>query len=199
VANRLPALRVISDAWLADKHASEKGFSLGCFNAAYLSRNPVAVLCQHGRAIAFANVWCGANDDELSIDLMRYTPGSPPNVMEYLFIELMLWGKEQGYQWFNLGMAPLSGIENRPLAPLWNRAVNLGFRYGDHFYSFGGLRAYKAKFDPVWRPKYLASPGGFALPRILADLTTLIGKRYEATSEGFPLALPLRQGETDGK
>jgi phosphatidylglycerol lysyltransferase len=90
----------------------------------------------------------------------------------------MLWGKQQGYQWFNLGMAPLSGIENRPLAPLWNRAVNLAFHYGDHFYSFEGLRAYKEKFDPVWSPKYLASPGGLALPRILADITTLISRTH---------------------
>jgi phosphatidylglycerol lysyltransferase len=182
VTEWLPALKRISDNWLADKHATEKGFSLGFFDEAYLARNPCAVVRQHGQAIAFANMWCGANDDELSIDLMRYVPGSPSGVMEYLFIELMLWGKEQGYQWFNLGMAPLSGIDNRPLAPLWNRAVNLAFRYGDHFYSFAGLRTYKEKFDPVWRPKYLASPGGFALPRILTDLTLLIGKRHEETS-----------------
>jgi len=32
------------------------------------------------------------------------------------------------------------------------------------FYSIEGLRAYKEKFDPIWRSKYLASPGGFALP-----------------------------------
>ena len=38
--------------------------------------------------------------------------------MEYLFTELMLWGKQQGYRWFNLGMAPLSGLEGRSLAPL---------------------------------------------------------------------------------
>jgi phosphatidylglycerol lysyltransferase len=177
-AEWLPTLKTISDAWLADKHASEKGFSLGFFDEAYLKRNPCAVVRQNGQAIAFANVWASANHDELSIDLMRYAPGSPSGVMEYLFIELMLWGKQEGYQWFNLGMAPLSGIENRPLAPLWNRAVNLAFRYGDHFYSFEGLRSYKEKFDPVWSPKYLASPGGLALPRILADITTLIRRTH---------------------
>jgi phosphatidylglycerol lysyltransferase len=88
----------------------------------------------------------------------------------------MLWGKQQGYQWFNLGMAPLSGIENRPLAPMWNRVVNLAFHHSDHFYNFEGLRRYKEKFAPVWSPKYLASPGGWILPRILADLVTLISK-----------------------
>jgi len=27
----------------------------------------------------------------------------------------------------------------------------------------------------VWEPRYLASPDGFAMPRILANLATLIG------------------------
>ncbi len=94
--------------------------------------------------------------------------------MEFLFIELMLWGKEEGYRWFNLGMAPLAGLENRPQAPLWNRLGALLYRHGEHFYNFQGLRDYKEKFDPVWVPRYLASPGGLALPRVLANLATLI-------------------------
>ncbi len=68
--------------------------------------------------------------------------------MDYLFIELMSWGREQGYRWFNLGMAPLSGLDRHPLAPAWHRVGNFVFRHGEHFYNFEGLRRYKAKFDP---------------------------------------------------
>lgn len=93
--------------------------------------------------------------------------------MEYLFIQLMLWGKQEGY-WFNVGMAPFSGLEDRALAPLWNRPGALMFRHGGHFYNFQGLRQYKEKFDPEWAPKYLASPAGLALPRILINLVSLI-------------------------
>jgi phosphatidylglycerol lysyltransferase len=175
----LPELKTISDAWLAEKAASEKGFSLGFFDERYLSRFPCAVVREAGRIVAFANLWCGARREELSIDVMRYAPGSPQDVMEYLFIELMLWGQREGYQWFNLGMAPMSGVDDRPLAPLWNRAVHLAYSHGDRFYSFEGLRKYKEKFHPVWRPKYLASPGGIALPRILTDLAALIAKEHK--------------------
>ena len=49
------------------------------------------------------------------------------------------------------------------------------YRHGEHFYHFKGLREYKNKYDPVWEPKYLASPGGLALPRVLANVATLIG------------------------
>jgi len=62
----------------------------------------------------------------------------------------MLWAKRNGYQRFNLGMAPLSGIENRSLAPLWNRVGALLFSRGEPFYNFQGLRLYKEKFDPIW-------------------------------------------------
>jgi phosphatidylglycerol lysyltransferase len=86
----------------------------------------------------------------------------------------MLWGKQQGYRWFNLGMAPMSGFEDRALAPLWSRVGSFLFRHGEHFYNFQGLRQYKEKFDSTWEPRYLASPGGLALPRIVTNVASLI-------------------------
>jgi phosphatidylglycerol lysyltransferase len=73
-----------------------------------------------------------------------------------------------------MGMAPLSGLENRALAPLWNRLGAFVFRHGEHFYNFQGLRKYKEKFNPQWRPKYLAAPGGLSLPQTFTNLATLI-------------------------
>ena len=105
---------------------------------------------------------------------MRHAADAPRGVMDYLFTRLMLYGRDAGYASFNLGMAPLSGLESRQLAPLWTRAGALLFRHGEHFYNFRGLRAYKEKYQPRWEPKYLASPGGLALPRILANVTSLI-------------------------
>ena len=71
-------------------------------------------------------------------------------------------------------MAPLSGLERRELAPLWSKVGAFLYRHGEHFYNFQGLREYKEKFDPVWQPRYLASPGGLALPRLLANVASLI-------------------------
>lgn len=181
VSPLLPALRQVSDRWLADRETREKGFSLGRFEESYMAAFPVALVrapagdgASPGEIVAFANVWTGAEHEELSVDLMRYTPAAPRGVMEYLFIELMLWGKEQGYRWFNLGMAPLSGLEHRRLATNWSRVGSLLYRHGEHFYNFQGLRQYKEKFDPVWEPRYLASPGGLLLPRVLTNLASLI-------------------------
>ena len=94
--------------------------------------------------------------------------------MEYLFLRLMLWAKDEGYRWFNLGMAPLAGLEARAAAPLWNRVGAFAFRHGEHFYNFQGLRQFKDKFDPEWQPRYLVSPGGLVLPRVLANVAALV-------------------------
>ena len=93
--------------------------------------------------------------------------------MDYLFVDLMLWARDQGYRWFNLGMAPLSGLQDRTLAPLWSKAGAILFRHGEHFYNFQGLRAYKEKFDPTWSAKYMVCPGGMALPRIVGHVVAL--------------------------
>jgi phosphatidylglycerol lysyltransferase len=181
VGAMLPELRLVSDAWLAAKRTREKGFSLGCFDPVYLQRFPHAIVRRGEEVVAFANLWEGAGRAELSVDLMRYSPAAPPNVMEYLFVQLMRHGRDQGYRWFDLGMAPLAGLENRALAPLWSRVGALVYRHGEHFYNFRGLRLYKEKFDPVWEPRYLASPGGIALPRILANIASLISGGLKGT------------------
>jgi phosphatidylglycerol lysyltransferase len=175
VARAIPELRTVSDAWLEEKVTREKGFSLGYFDPDYLARGPIGIVRRDGRIVAFANVLLGGAHEEVSIDLMRYRPAdAPPGVMDYLFLELMQWGRDQGYRWFNLGMAPFSGFDVRTLAPLWNRVGAFLFRQGEHFYNFQGVRQYKDKFDPVWEPRYLASPGGLALPRILANVAALV-------------------------
>ena len=170
----LPELRAISDAWLAEKTTREKGFSLGFFAEQYVARFPVAVVRREGRIAAFSNIWTAAKNEELSVDLMRQATDAPSGVMDYMFVNLMVWGAAAGYRFFNLGMAPLSGIENRSMAPLWSRAGALAYRFGENFYNFQGLRQYKEKFDPVWEPTYIASPGGLALPRILTNLAALV-------------------------
>ncbi len=171
----LPELRRISDDWLKAKSTGEKGFSIGTFDEAYIRQFPIALVRRGGSPVAFANLWTTRSREELSVDLMRFGPGAPRGVMDFLFVELMLWGRAQSYRWFNLGMAPLAGLDPRPFAPAWNRIGSFVFRHGEHFYNFEGLRSYKAKFGPLWTARYLAAPPGIlVLPSVLADISTLI-------------------------
>lgn len=176
VPTHLPALRAISDAWLAEKSTREKGFSLGFFDERYLQQFPLALARRGDEIVGFANVWLGADKEELSVDLMRHTADAPNGVMDFLFSRLMLWGASEGYRWFNLGMVPLAGLHSRTLAPLWHRVGAMVYRHGEHFYNFQGLRQFKEKFEPTWEPRYLASPGGLVLPRVLTAAAVLISR-----------------------
>ncbi|HZX30682.1 MAG TPA: phosphatidylglycerol lysyltransferase domain-containing protein [Rhodocyclaceae bacterium] len=179
VPTALPALEQVSDAWLARKATCEKSFSGASFDGDYLAHFPVAVVFRGEEIIAFANLWQGAGKEELSIDLMRHRPDAPHGVMDFLFCELLLWGREQGFRWFNFGLAPLAGLDRKGDCPLWNPIGGFIYRHGRRFYNCRGLRRYKDKFGPVWTPLYLASPGGLALGPVLVEVTALM-------AGGFP-------------
>ena len=170
----MPEFRQVSDAWLAIKSGTEKKFALGNFNPDYLGNFDFAVVRKEDQIVAFANILAGAGGEEMSIDLMRYRPKVSNVLMDFLFAELLLHAQAQNYKWFNLGAAPLAGLADHPLATSWNRIGTMIYNRGEDFYHFEGLRAFKEKFDPVWRPNYLACPGGLAVPRVLLDITSLI-------------------------
>ena len=129
-----------------DFHVEEPTvISLGKFDEEYLKNFKVAVLKNNGEITAFANLWETHNKEELSIDLMRYNEKALIDSMEFLFINIMLWGKEEGYKRFNLGMAPLSGLEYRGTTSLWNKLGLFVFKNGGNFYNFLGLKNFKNK------------------------------------------------------
>ena len=178
VVERLGELADVSDDWLAAKRIGEKGFSLGAFDDQYVTRFPVAIIERQGSIEAFATLWPGPGLVELSPDLMRHRADAPGGVMDALFGHVLLWGRDQGYRWFNFGMAPLSGIEGVRRSDLWSRVSRFVYRHGEPLYNFHGLRTYKEKFNPTWSPRYLACPGGLALARVLADVTALVAGGY---------------------
>jgi phosphatidylglycerol lysyltransferase len=167
------ALQSVSDAWLASHHGVEKGFSLGRFDRDYLRRFPTAILRRDGVIVAFANLWRTPDGRTISIDLMRYAADAPKNSMELLFIQLMLWGRDNGIAVFDMGMAPLAGLDSHRLAPSVARLGSFVFAEGGSLYGFEGLRAFKQKFNPRWEPVYIAAPTGWMLGPALADAALL--------------------------
>ena len=170
-----PSSASMSDAWLEEKRTGEKGFSLGRFDDAYLSplsnrdRSPWRSHRRLRQCLEYAaQVGALGRPDALHA-------GRPGGVMQFLFHGAHDLGKgaaatsTSGSAW-----RPSPASERRMLAPLWSRLGAFMYRHGEHFYNFQGLREYKEKFDPVWEPRYLASPGGLALPRILTNVATLI-------------------------
>ena len=175
----LSELEQVSDQWLADKSAREKGFSLGRFDRDYLEWGQIAIVRRAGEVIAFANVLPPYGPGGvLSVDLMRHVADAPRGTMDFLFARIMQWGKDRGDTHFSLGMAPLSRVGDNPYARVNERLAALAFQYGSRFYNYQGLRRYKDKFAPQWVGSYLAYPRGLWVPGLLIDIAALVDGGY---------------------
>jgi phosphatidylglycerol lysyltransferase len=151
----------VSQAWLSLPGRRERAFALGRFDRTYLQRTPLAV-ARHstGRLVAFVNQVPGVRPGVATVDLMRHRPDAPNGVMDYLFCDLMLRLRDEGYRWFSLGLAPLAGVGDRTGATFVERAAHRVYEHVTAPFSFKGLRNYKAKFEPVWEERFLVYQGG---------------------------------------
>ena len=154
-ATQMTELKQISDQWLGSR--KEKGFSLGFFSEDYLQRAPIAVLKDPQQdLVAFASIMPTYTDNKIgTIDLMRYDPEkAPAGSMDYLFLHLFEYMKEEQIEFFNLGMAPLSNVGTSRKSFIQERIAYLVYEFGSHFYSFHGLREYKDKYATHWTSRY---------------------------------------------
>jgi phosphatidylglycerol lysyltransferase len=190
VASVLDELEPVSNAWLSKyTGGGEKCFSVAAFRRDFLLSQPVALVRENAKVVAFATVMTTDLRNEVTIGLMRHQPDATSRyAMEYLFIHLIQCFREQGYHSLSLGMVPLSGLHAHRLAPQWHRLAPQWHRlarviwsFGRRFYNFQGLRAFKEKFDPVWEPRYLAASGWFGPYFALVDIAALIGGGVRAT------------------
>lgn len=148
------ALQDISEEWLDGR--KERGFSLGFFSETYLQRNPIAVVKNaEDEIVSFANIIPSYTKEIGTIDLMRHHPTKAPSgSMDFLFIHLFEYMKEEHIQYFDLGMAPLANVGQSRKSFLQERIASLVYSFGSHFYSFQGLRDYKEKYASQWISRY---------------------------------------------
>lgn len=161
--SRLDEAEEVSREWLSLPGRRERTFALGRFDREYLARYPlVGVRDSANRLVAFANQVPGIRPGVATIDLMRHRRETPNGLMDYLFAELLLLTRGEGYRWFSLGLAPLAGVAEKPGAGLAERAVHEVYEHSTAWFSFKGLRRYKAKFEPAWEERFLVYQNGHA-------------------------------------
>ncbi len=165
------SLHEISDAWLTLRKGGEMHFSDGWFEENYIRNGPVIVIhAADGAPIAFANLVSEYQKNELTIDLMRHYPKVEHGTMEFLFVRLLQWAKEKGYDTFSLGLSAIVGVGEKPDDPRVEQALHTISEYVSRFYNFKGLHTFKEKFHPQWEPRYLVYPGPSSLPLLLSTL-----------------------------
>ncbi len=170
----LQEARQVSDSWLQIPGRRERTFALGMFEEAYVSRTPVyAAEETNGRMLAFVNEIPAFSKGECTMDLMRHRSDAPAGIMDYLFTKVMLEKKAEGYSRFNMGMAPMSGFQEREEATLEERAVHAFMQRLNFLFNYQGLRFYKAKFATGWEPRFLIYRNMLTLPLVAKAITAV--------------------------
>jgi phosphatidylglycerol lysyltransferase len=163
----LDKLHQISDRWLKNISGSEKRFFNGWFDPEYIRSSHVATVgTPQGETIAFANLAPVSRLNEIGVDLVRYTQACPSGMIDFLFVSLFFWAKEQGYDFFNLGGCELARVSRDPSDPVLQRIVCFSINQLAGFYGYKGLYDFKRKFQPTWQGLYLVYPGIVHLPAI---------------------------------
>jgi phosphatidylglycerol lysyltransferase len=158
----LEEVHAISNEWLRLPGRRERGFTVGRFVRGEIEQTPLLVARDAaGRGLAFVNVIPCWPAGDATIDLMRHQVEIPNITMDFLFLET-LTALAGSHRRFSLGLAPLAGVGDRPGASLEERAVHQMYERLNRFFSYKGLRSYKAKFEPVWEERFLVYQGGAA-------------------------------------
>lgn len=170
----LAQIREVSDEWLQIPGRRERRFTLGSYDPHYIRSAPVvAALDGNGRMLGFVNLCPSYHRGEVSGDLMRRRIEAPNGIMDYLFVKILLRAKQQGLERFNMGMAPMSGFQEKEEATPEERAVHFFFQRLNFVFSYRGLRQYKAKFATAWEPRYAIYRNVLELPRMALALSKL--------------------------
>ncbi|MDL2341864.1 MAG: phosphatidylglycerol lysyltransferase domain-containing protein [Patescibacteria group bacterium] len=172
-SEQLEQLRSVSDAWLANGKR-EYTFIMGYFDDNYLANSAVGVLHKDGQLVAYANLLPTYTTGIDSIDHMRSIPGLSQVAMHYLLLKLICERTVQANtREFNLGLAPLSKLEDQALENLSERILPLVKTLGSRYYSFSGLEQFKGKFRPEWEARYITYNGGITrLPVVITALNS---------------------------
>jgi phosphatidylglycerol lysyltransferase len=164
-------LKDVSDEWLKHTQGSEKKFSLGWFNEAYIKDcEIITVETDKGDVTAFANVVPEYQSNEITIDLMRKRQEVETGTMDFLFLSMFSHFKDRGFHGFNMGLSALSGVGGDKSSPRLEKVLSYLYKHLNQFYNFQGLHFYKDKFNPNWEPRYLVYPNNRVLPDVVISL-----------------------------
>jgi lysylphosphatidylglycerol synthetase-like protein (DUF2156 family) len=115
-------------------------------------------------------------------ELMLRRPDAPGGVMETLFSVAAEQLRVEGVRTLSLNEVPFQFQSARQSG--WERLINAGALVLHGAYNTEGLRRFKAKFAPQWRPAYLCATPGLSL-KLLIDLFAVSGCLQLATRHLF--------------
>jgi phosphatidylglycerol lysyltransferase len=166
-------LRSVSDDWLKSMNRKELVFSQGMFLEKEIKQQTViTVENNEEKIIAFMNIIPDYKKDEGTYDLLRKTSDAPNGIMDYIMVELFKYFRSQGIRYVNLGLAPMSGLNDPHTFP--EKSIKFAYEKIRSFSHYKGQREYKDKFNPVWNDKFLIYDNDYDLISVPSVLSGII-------------------------
>ncbi|MEO5909551.1 MAG: phosphatidylglycerol lysyltransferase domain-containing protein [Pelobium sp.] len=164
----LQKLEKVSDGWLKDLGQKEVAFTQGIFDTSILKHQTILTI-EDGeeKVYAFLNLIPDYAPSEATYDLIRKVQDAPNGVLDLLLAKTFLYLKEEGYQSANMGLAPLSGMED---VNITQKTIKYAYENFKAFGQFKGLRKYKEKFNPEWEKKHLIFSHNYHLLQLPAAI-----------------------------
>ncbi|MCG6903963.1 MAG: phosphatidylglycerol lysyltransferase domain-containing protein [Rhodobacter sp.] len=154
-------MRLVAQDWARHRGPS-RGFSMGRFDADYISGQRVYLARHAGRLVAFASFHEGWS--ERALDLICHRADAPAGTMHLLIARAIQSAAGQGCDRLTLASVPCLG-RSLP-GPLAARL--------DAVTGAPGLSRFKSCFAPTWTPQYVAAPTRLDLALAGIDLADRI-------------------------
>ncbi|TQM79973.1 lysylphosphatidylglycerol synthetase-like protein (DUF2156 family) [Saccharothrix saharensis] len=180
-------IRSISAEWVTDKGLPEMGFTLGGLDELTGDGVRCLLAVDADRTVHGVTSWLPVySEGEVvgyTLDFMRRRANGFRGTMEFLIASAALQLKAGGVRFLSLSGAPLARLDRGERPRLLQRVLDVTGRVLEPIYGFRSLFAFKAKFQPTYRPLYMVYPDAAALPRIA-----------NAVSRAYLPGVTLRQG-----
>jgi phosphatidylglycerol lysyltransferase len=154
-------MKLVSDEWLQGYNKKELVFSQGMFSPKIVNHDVIVVRDAEQRLKAFLDIIPDFAPAEVTYDLIRKTMDAPGGCIDALIIELINYAKQKGAKNLNLGLVPMTGMEEPDTTA--EQLMNYAYRKLKRFRHYSGLRNFKEKYASVWHNKYLVYENDFDL------------------------------------
>lgn len=172
----------INKEWEKNSNYIERDFIPGKYDETYMKDMDFSILKKDGKICAFSVFFATKSRYEISTDVVRHTECNT-EVFTYMIFKNIMWAKDNGYKWFDLGLAyfPAADSENDVLKHFAKM-----FMFAEHFgYNLSNLRDFKNKFRPIWHNKYIAVHADRYIAMFIKNFTALISPKTKTTKRQF--------------
>jgi lysylphosphatidylglycerol synthetase-like protein (DUF2156 family) len=168
-------IRAISEEWVADKGLPEMGFTLGGLEELADPDVRCLLAVDADRTVHGVTSWLPVHRDGAvvgwTLDFMRRRETGFRGVMEFLIASAVLRFQEEDAEFLSLSGAPLARLDRGEQPAALQRLLDVVGHALEPVYGFRSLLAFKAKFQPEYRPLHLCYPDPAALPAIGLAIT----------------------------